>query len=91
MTAALRGQEAVADKANEISTIPVLIERLAAKVGEDDLHFAPVILVDRAGRIEAGDAVLEREARTWPDLHFIARRNLDREAGRHRPRRSAPL
>ena len=41
-------------------------------------------MVDRAGRVEAGDAVLEREARARPDLDFIAFGNGDGETGRDR-------
>ena len=34
------------------------LEWLAAEIGKDDFHFAAIIAVDRAGRVEAGDAVL---------------------------------
>ena len=61
---------------------PPDLERLAAEIGEDHLHLAAIIVVDRAGRVEAGDAVLEREARARPHLHFIALGNGDRETGR---------
>lgn len=37
-------------------------EILLAEIDEQNLDFAAVIAVDRAGRIEAGDAVLEGEA-----------------------------
>ena len=60
------------------------LERLAAEVGEDHLHLAAIIVVDRSRRVEAGDAVLERKARARTHLDFIALGNGDREAGRDR-------
>ena len=58
-------------------------ESLLAEVGEDHLHFPAIVAVDGARRVEAGDAVLEREARARADLHLVAGRDLDREAGRN--------
>jgi hypothetical protein len=37
------------------------LERLLPQIGEDHLHFAAIVAVDRAGRVEAGDAVLQRQ------------------------------
>ena len=47
---------------------PTDLERLAAEIGEDNLHFATIIVIDRARRVEAGDAVLQRKSgarTTW--------------------------
>ncbi|RZM21909.1 MAG: dUTP diphosphatase, partial [Sphingomonas sp.] len=41
-------------------------ERLVAEVREDHLHFAAIVAVDRAGCVEVGDAVLEREVQVRP-------------------------
>src|SRR5436305_1958282 len=48
-------------------------EGRVAEIGEDHLHLAAIVAVDRARRVEAGDAVLEREARARADLDLIAR------------------
>src|SRR5262245_9383297 len=53
------------------------------KISEDDLDLAPVVGIDGAGRIEAGDAMLDGHAAAGTDLRFIAQRQLDKEAGRH--------
>ena len=55
-------------------------ERLVAEVGEDDLHLAAIVAVDRAGRVETGDAMLQREAGPRADLNLVAVRDLDCEA-----------
>ncbi len=56
-------------------------ERLRAKVSEDHHHLAAIVAVDRSRCVEAGDAMLEREAGTGPHLHFIAMRDCQGEAG----------
>ena len=59
-------------------------ERLLPEIDQDHFHFAAVIAVDRARSVGHADAVLEREARAWTDLHLITLGNRDREAGRNR-------
>ena len=66
------------------SLAPTHLERLAAEIGEDDLHLATIIVIDRAGRVEAGDAVLQRKSRARTHLDLVSFRNRDREAGRDR-------
>src|SRR5450755_4144368 len=56
-------------------------ERRRREVGEDDLHLTPVVRVDGARRVEAGDATLEREAGTRPHLALEARRKSQRKPG----------
>src|SRR6202022_2328790 len=51
--------------------------RGAAEIGEDDLDLAAVIGIDRAGAVEHRDAMMEGEARTRPDLRFVALRQGD--------------
>jgi len=58
-------------------------ERFSAEVDEDDLHFAAIVAVDGPWRVEAGDAMLDGEARARPYLNLIAVRNFDCEAGRN--------
>ena len=58
------------------------LERLVAEVGEDDLHLAAIVAVDRSRRVEAGDPMLQRKARAGANLDLMAVRDLDREAGR---------
>lgn len=58
-------------------------EILLAEIDQQNLHLATVIAIDRAGRIEAGNAVLEGETRARTDLCLEARRHLEDEAGRH--------
>src|SRR3546814_10397803 len=64
------------------------LEWFGAQVGKNDLYLAPIIAVDRAGRVEAGDAVFQGEARTGSYLHFIAMWDRDGEAGRYRVARA---
>src|SRR6185437_4951853 len=63
---------------------PTHLERLAAEVGQDHLHLAAIIVVDGTRRVEAGDAMLEREAGARADLDFVALGNRDRKSGRNR-------
>src|SRR5579859_3238208 len=58
-------------------------EVLFAVVDQDNLHLAPVVGVDGARRVEAGDPVLERQARAWPHLAFEAGREREGETRRH--------
>src|SRR3546814_13493238 len=64
------------------------LETLVAEIGEDDLHFAAIVAVDRPRRVEAGDAMLQREARARAHLHLVTRRNRHREARRDRVARA---
>src|SRR3546814_3870395 len=41
-------------------------ERLATQIGQDHLHLAAIIGVDRARRVEASDAMLQRKAGARP-------------------------
>ncbi len=58
-------------------------EGLGPEVDQDHLHLAPIVGVDRARSIEAGDAVAERQAGTRPHLALEAGRDGHGEAGRH--------
>ncbi len=58
-------------------------EILLAEIDQQHLHLTAIIAVDRAGRVEAGDTVLEGETGARPDLRLEARRHLEDEAGRH--------
>jgi hypothetical protein len=60
--------------------------RLAAEVHQDDPNLAAVARVDGAGRVRHRDRVLERQAATRPHLSFKAGRQLNRQAGGHKPR-----
>src|SRR5690606_36340289 len=51
-------------------------------IDEDCQDLAPVVAVDRAGAVEEGDAVTEREAGAGADLDLVALRDLDGDAGR---------
>jgi hypothetical protein len=57
-------------------------ERLCTKICEDHFDFAAIVAVDRAGRVEASDAVLQGKAGAGPDLDLVAFGNRDRETGR---------
>ena len=54
------------------------------EIDQDDLDLAAIVGIDRAGRIEHGDAVPQREPGARPDLAFGAGRQRDRDAGRDR-------
>ena len=58
-------------------------ERLAPEIDQEHLHLAAVVGVDRAGRVEHGDAVAGGEAGARPHLRLEAIRQLDDEPGRH--------
>src|SRR5215471_464432 len=45
-------------------------ERVAAEIRKDYMNFAAVIGIERAGRIEHRDAVMQRQPRARPDLAF---------------------
>ncbi len=51
---------------------PLDDEAGGAEVDQDDLHFAPVVGVDRAGGVQYRDAVLRGESRSRPDLRLEA-------------------
>jgi hypothetical protein len=57
-------------------------------VDQDGLDLAAIVAVDRAGRIQAGDAVVQRQARTRPHLRFHAQRQFDGDAGGNRQPRA---
>ena len=56
-------------------------EIVLTEIGQNDLHLAPVIAVDRAGRIQAGDAVLDGKTGTGADLGFEAFGDFEDKAG----------
>lgn len=58
-------------------------EILLTEIDQQHLHFAAIVAVDRAGRVEAGDTVLEGKSRARADLRLEACRDLEDEAGRH--------
>ena len=59
-------------------------KHLVAVIDQDGLDLAAIVAVDGAGRIQAGDAVVERQARAWPHLRFHTQGQLDGDAGGHR-------
>ena len=59
-------------------------ERLVAVIDQDRLDLAAIVAVDGARRIEAGDAVIERQARARPHLRLDAQRQFDGDAAGHR-------
>ncbi len=54
---------------------------VAMGVVKQHLDLAAVVRVDGAGRVEHGDAMLERQAGARPDLRLKARLKLDGDAG----------
>src|SRR5688500_18180200 len=58
-------------------------ERLGAEVGEDHLYLTSIVAVDGTGRVEAGDAVLDRQARSRANLDLVALGDGDCEARSH--------
>ena len=58
-------------------------EIVLTEIGQNDLHLAPVVAVDRAGRIQAGDAVLDRKAGARANLGFEAFGDFEDETGGH--------
>ena len=56
-------------------------ERLAAVIDQDDFDLAAIVGVDRARRVQDGDAVLQREAGARAHLAFEASRDRERDAG----------
>src|SRR6202789_578579 len=63
-------------------------ERCVAVIDQDRLHLAAIVAVDGAGRVEHGDAVVERKAGTWAHLGFISLRQRNRDAAGHRGARA---
>ena len=59
---------------------PLDRERLLAEIGEDDLDFAAIVGVDRAGRIEHRNPMPQGKSRAWPDLPFDPGRQCNRQA-----------
>ena len=59
---------------------------LAAQVQQNHAHLAAIARVDGAGRVGHGDGVLQRQAAARPHLRFVARGQLDGQAGRHQAR-----
>src|SRR5580700_713416 len=55
-----------------------------AQIDQDHLDLASVIAVDRTWRVEHGNAVIEREARSRAHLRFHAFGQRDRDAARDR-------
>ena len=58
-------------------------EILVAEIDQQHLDLAAIVAVDRARRVEAGDAVLEGEAGARPHLALEAFRDFHDQAGRH--------
>src|SRR5262249_48834089 len=58
--------------------------RCVTEIGEQDLDFAAVVGIDRAGRVENSKAVTRGEPRPGPHLRFIAIGQGDRDAGWHK-------
>src|SRR3984957_19657080 len=52
-------------------------------IDQDHTDFAAIIRVNRAGRVQHGDPVLQGEPRARTNLRLMARRQRDRELGRH--------
>src|ERR1700722_13888862 len=52
-------------------------------IDQDHTDFAAIIRVNRAGRVQHGDPVLQGEPRARTNLRLMARRQRDREPGRH--------
>ena len=59
-------------------------KRRIAVIDQDHADLAAIVRIDRAGRIEHGDAMSGREARARPHLGLKARRQRDREPSRYR-------
>jgi hypothetical protein len=53
---------------------------LVAKVGEDNLDFAPVIGIDSSGAVKNGNTVFESQTRAWANLGFIPKGESYRQA-----------
>src|SRR6185503_7033497 len=80
--------------------------RFAAEIDQQHLDLAPVVRIDRAGRVEDGKTISGSEARTRPNLRFItfgerdrqscrnenagARRDSEGASGRHRCKQVEP-
>src|SRR3569623_2910452 len=66
---------------------PLDRHRRLAEIDQQNLDLAAIIGVDRAGRVEHGETVLDRQARARAHLSLAIRRQRDGDAGRHqRPR-----
>src|SRR5512144_806865 len=57
--------------------------RFAAEIDQQNLNFAPIVRVDRAGRVEDGETISSREARTRTHLCFITFRERNRQSCRN--------
>jgi elongation factor G len=69
---------------------PVEREGLPAEVGQDHAYLAPVVGVDRAGGVEAGDPVPDGQPTARAHLDLEAGRNGHGDARRHAPAHSRP-
>jgi hypothetical protein len=58
-------------------------DRLLAEIDGDDRDLAPVVGIDRAGRIEQPQTLAQRQTAARPHLPFETVRNRDRESGRN--------
>src|SRR4026209_2677221 len=81
-------------------------DRFAAEIDQQHLNLAPIVRIDRTGRVEDGETISGSEARTRPHLRFItfgerdrqscrnesagARRDCDGAGGRYRSKQVAP-
>ena len=59
-------------------------ETVRFQIRENDLHFAAIVVVDRSGRIETCDPMLESETRSWSNLNFVTFGNCDCKTSRNR-------
>src|SRR5438874_11034769 len=58
------------------------LDALLAEIDEDDADLAAVVGVDRAGAVQAGDPVAQREPAARSHRSFVPERTGDRDAGR---------
>ena len=56
-------------------------ERRIGEVGEDDTDLSAVIGVDRSGRVQDGEAVLDGQPAAWADLRLTAGWEFDADPG----------
>src|SRR5271166_1090447 len=56
-----------------------------AEVDREDLELAAIVVIDRAGRIDHREPVVEGAAAAGSNLAFVARWNRDGDSGRDRP------
>src|SRR5438552_13725513 len=65
-------------------------ETLWPEIDQRHLHFAAIVAVDGAGRVDHGDAEAARESSSGSNLCFVTMRNCHREAASDQANLSAP-